>query len=494
GTARAVGMGGAFSAVGADFTSATLNPAGLGLCRKSDLMFTPAFKVASTETKFLDAGGTGSRTNFGFTNIGFILNSSITEGGRKKDKGLKSWSLAIGYNQLEHYNNRIEATGFNTANSITDFFEGQARGQNAQNLDPESYAGLGFNCYFIDTISGSTTQYFPAVIGGKMEQTYSRIERGRSNSWEVSFAGNINDQIYIGAGLGIVDVKYFNELSITEFDKFNVYNSISADTTPVNNLSFYDKYSTSGTGINGKFGVIIQPADFIRVGLGVQTPTLISLTDRYSTELSLTLDNGFVFGSGGSTITNSSQQEGIFDYRLTTPYRVTAGVMGIIGKKAIVSLDADVIDYRTARLSPANNALGSYNFRQENDNIQKLFGMGYNIRAGGEVRFDEFYVRAGFGMFTSVINQENQSYQTVSGQKQSISGFKQVITGGLGYRAKGFYIDLAYVYQSSENKFIAYSVPTTPNLYTPTRNMGSSPIVVPNRILSTAMLTFGFKF
>jgi hypothetical protein len=41
GTARSTAMGGAFGALGGDFYSASLNPAGLGVYRSSEFTFTP---------------------------------------------------------------------------------------------------------------------------------------------------------------------------------------------------------------------------------------------------------------------------------------------------------------------------------------------------------------------------------------------------------------------------------------------------------------------
>ena len=41
GTARFVGMGGAFGALGGDFSSISINPAGLGVYRSSEFVFSP---------------------------------------------------------------------------------------------------------------------------------------------------------------------------------------------------------------------------------------------------------------------------------------------------------------------------------------------------------------------------------------------------------------------------------------------------------------------
>ena len=51
GTARVQGMGGAFSAAGGDFSSATLNPAGFALYKRSDFMFTTGLRFTSCNRK-----------------------------------------------------------------------------------------------------------------------------------------------------------------------------------------------------------------------------------------------------------------------------------------------------------------------------------------------------------------------------------------------------------------------------------------------------------
>ena len=48
GTARYQGMGGAMDALGGDFSAASVNPAGLGIYRKSEASFTPSFVIASS--------------------------------------------------------------------------------------------------------------------------------------------------------------------------------------------------------------------------------------------------------------------------------------------------------------------------------------------------------------------------------------------------------------------------------------------------------------
>ena len=51
GTARTTGMGGAFGAVGADLFSSVINPAGIGVYRKSEFVFSPGLYIPTTNTR-----------------------------------------------------------------------------------------------------------------------------------------------------------------------------------------------------------------------------------------------------------------------------------------------------------------------------------------------------------------------------------------------------------------------------------------------------------
>ena len=56
GTARAGAMGNAFGALGGDFTSASINPAGIGLYRSSELTITPISGSTRVESMYYGTG------------------------------------------------------------------------------------------------------------------------------------------------------------------------------------------------------------------------------------------------------------------------------------------------------------------------------------------------------------------------------------------------------------------------------------------------------
>ena len=55
GTARSMAMGNAFTALGADMVSASLNPAGIGMYVNSDFSFSPMVDFARAKTPGTDA-------------------------------------------------------------------------------------------------------------------------------------------------------------------------------------------------------------------------------------------------------------------------------------------------------------------------------------------------------------------------------------------------------------------------------------------------------
>ena len=83
GTARTMGMGNAFTALGADMTSATLNPAGIGMYVGSDFSFSPVLLFSKTKTANSDTfyNGVPKRqqefkdhsSHFGMSSIGGVF-------------------------------------------------------------------------------------------------------------------------------------------------------------------------------------------------------------------------------------------------------------------------------------------------------------------------------------------------------------------------------------------------------------------------------------
>ena len=72
GTALSMSMGGATGAIGGDFTSASINPAGLGLYRQSEWGISAGLAVASVKSNYLGSGDADRKVNFTIPTIQFV--------------------------------------------------------------------------------------------------------------------------------------------------------------------------------------------------------------------------------------------------------------------------------------------------------------------------------------------------------------------------------------------------------------------------------------
>lgn len=460
GTARAMGMGGAFSAVGADFSATSLNPAGLGVYRRSELEFTPSFRSARTESEMLNASQEESRVNLGISNLGYVYygerQAFNTDSRRTESKtsGFKSFGLGIGYNQIANFSRNTDVTGFNAQSSITDYFAAQANGTNVNDLyDQRSYAAMAFDAYMIDTASGSLTDYFGAAQGGQINQRYRAAETGRINEWNIAFGGNYNDKVYFGAALGIQNLKYNQTLDFVETDDNNVHNTWAGDSIPFEYLILTDQYSTRGSGFNFKVGMIFRPVDFIRIGISAQTPTALTLRDEYNSSITgkVDTDSGEL---GNDPLTGS------YSYKLRTPYKVTGGIMALIKKAGFISADVELTDYTNSKFRSTVGLAnpGYYSFADENSAITNSFATAVNYRVGGEARIGMMRLRAGYANYGSVLGSfllRKTDFET--GNQQNYSGKKQYLTAGFGYKSESFYLDFAFVNGLSQDNITTYS-------------------------------------
>lgn len=483
GTARAQSMGGAFSAAGGDFSSNLLNPAGLALYKRSDIMFTTGLRFVNNKSSYLGQSDDAIRTRAGITNLGIVLQGTYrpySDYGRSQEKAprLKSYAFSAGFNQLENYYRQTQAYGNNAQNSFSSYLATRAQGLNPLQFSPGSLADMGYYVWLIDPKPGDSTNY-NAAAPNNVNQSVSRNESGRLNEWSFGLSGNFEDFLYLGMTMGIRNLDYSSDYIFEESDpgrihnNWGAYNATTNDSLGFNSLSYSDNFTTSGSGFNFGFGAIVRPTDFARLGISVQTPTWYTLSDRYSSSLVNTSDKNEVY--------RYNSDVGQFDYALITPYRITSGVSFIIAKTLLLNADLDILDYRTARFSST-----SYSFRSENQAIRNSFDRAYNYRFGAEYKYGPLYLRGGYAWFDPVMNDLGNSYTDISTSGLvKIKAGRQNITGGLGYREESFYVDLGIVRSTTEDK---YSVYAANNL------TGYSPVVV-NKINSLIyMVTMGLRF
>ncbi|MCS7188481.1 MAG: hypothetical protein RMJ66_00875 [Bacteroidia bacterium] len=481
GSTRALGMAGAFTALGGDPANLTQNPAGLGLFLRGGLWLSPTLTISTTSTSYINAV-IDSRSRLGIGNFAVIFHGD-------GNKSITQWSLGFGFNQEGLYHQQSRAVGFNQRNSFT-----QAIAEMAEGVPDTLLAftpALAYQNFFdlgaplgtrgvIDAVNVNPFRYKGVFSEGGVYQEITAQELGRMNTWAIGAGLCYQNIVFFGASLLIRDLRYSNLYRLREIDTDNRYDGTNS-TTPADEVSFREKYSTSGTGIGLAVGVLVEPTDFLRLGLSMTTGSRMRLTDEYNAEMNFVLDDG---RQNRTTYLEPFQ----YEYRFVYPYRVSGGVALLLAKKGAITLEGDFLDYRTVSFSPAGQNVYSYD--QENEIIEKEFGTAFNIRSGIEWMITpNVGLRGGYAYYSPVRNAEGQLYYADYTRPQELKRLameRQFICLGGSYIMEKFFIDFAYMYGMGARKYPPYSVRN------PT--YGPAPIVVIQSRTHMIFTTLGLRF
>lgn len=442
GTARSVAMGGAFGTLGGDFTSLSINPAGIGIYSGKEITITPSNYFVAVRSKYLNNKTDDLKYKFNLNNAGIVFTFTP-----KKESGCKGIQVGFGVNRLNNYSFNGYYEGINRLNSIADDFLDQAQRTQPNDLDPFN-SQLAFNTYLIDTLGGLTNYTSPIQKGGVL-QSKSVMTSGSNNELVLTIGGNLNDKLFLGGTIGFPFVRYSESSIYEETDP--------GDTIPDFKKMKYNNYlETQGSGFNFKFGIIYKIAEWVRIGASFHTPTFYSMKDTWNSDMVTYFDNGDKY--------SAKSPDGSFDYQLNTPFRANGGVSFIIKKIALISGEYEFVDYRNARLRSS-----TYRFSEENKALDGLYTYQSNVRAGFELKYNMVSFRGGY-------NFSSNPYAS----KEIGDGTRHTFSGGLGLRINKYFFDIAYSYSMWKEKYYLYDVA----LY-PVNNSYSA---------HNVLFTFGVKF
>ena len=524
GTARTMAMGNAFTALGGDLGGITINPAGSAVAGYSQITITPGVNISVN-----NAGGTplpGETTPLGFgksmknswarfniPNYGVSLNFDT-----HRTKGIKNISIGFIANTTNRFQESLMTSGINNNTSITGALAVGAGGFNSSILqDPNAYYNGGHWSYItaiqsgmISPLTGSSEEYIGAseflsdngdiFVPGPLDQSYQRQTSGFKYDYVINLGFNISDFVYVGANLGITSFNYdsalrYIERAVDPADFENVFNVDGQDVTTYFNDMIYDyRYSATGVGIYGKFGVIVTPMKNLRLGAAIQTPTSTTISENWSESGSTTFDNPEFNASSESPV-------GEFKYKLISPFRANFGAAWTFGTFGLISLDYEICDYSAMKFKEMNS-MQSGEFEYQNADIKDFMGTSHMLRAGIELKpVPQFAIRAGYGLTTH----PQKGINAYGDSKYIWEMFPNTMTHkgsfGLGYSSNGsFFADVACSYTKYADEYIwPYSIaydgaedcPVTPQ---GDYNDYLAPEILHKRSLWNIMLTIGFRF
>lgn len=472
GTARATGMGGAFVSLGADMTSMSLNPAGLGMYQRSEFSLTPLVGLSRAETPGTDAWSSNSKNRFTLANIGAAINVYQNASG-----ALTSITIGFGMNRVADFNTRYsyssearyDAPAGPRPASIADLYARQFQ-QNGVFPDRKSESDPN------GALAFRNPYYWPAVLGYKSAMVYvdpatgqwSRdaiganasilrsvdvVNTGSINEFDLAFGANINNIVYVGATLGIQSVYKRSEVVYGEdygyFDRPDglAYGSDGAlRPAQLEYTDLWQQTTVEGSGVNFKLGVIVRPVAGLRLGIAFHTPTFYSLNRTYRTGLDyLLLSNQGGADTEGRIESPDQYDEGSNAWEFVSPSRLMFGASYTFGKVAILSVDYERDWYNGIRVKnvPAGADFSPADYKAD---FKSNFCASNVLRAGLEVRpLPIFALRAGVGYTSSMLRDESLAYEVPQTTES------HYFTAGAGVNlSRSVTLDFAYQYLSEK--------------------------------------------
>jgi hypothetical protein len=418
GTARSIGVGNSMGALGADLSVLSTNPAGLAAFRYSEFIITPSVSLTSVTSRLSQGSNdlNESLTRFNFQNLGIVFAH------RPRYGKFKTANIAFGVNRLADF---YESSAFegNSTGSITNRFLEAANGIGPDDLDQfESqlaYIAGAIYDFEGDLIYESDFQLAPEALTEK-RQNISRI--GNLNEMVLSFATNYNEKLMMGVTIGIPFASFEEDKMYEELDR--------DDNVPFfNALSYLEYLNTSGTGINGKLGIIYRVNQSLRLGLAFHSPSTYIFEDNYTTDLTYDYTDG-----PDDVVLTELSPEGNFEYDFTSPMQLIPSLGLIVGKKGFIGVEAEWIPYSKAK----------FRFETDPDYESELNSLlseelkdVVNIKVGGEYVINPFRLRLGVNYFSNPYLEERENTYLFS-------------LGG-GVRWDKFFIDLGYRYQTVDD-------------------------------------------
>jgi hypothetical protein len=488
GTARTQAIGGAIGALGGDISANFVNPAGLAFFKTREFVLSPGYSFIKNNSNFR---GDSKTDNKSFFNLG---TSGAVFGFSDNNSRWNGSAFSIAVSRTANFNNRISYAGKNNYSSYGEQYALEAKDSHLSiddllNSDKVSVGTrLALYTYLVDTLTvpglpASDNPQFVSLAMWKnlqsgapylVNQQHTIETKGGITEIAVSFAATHMDKFYLGGSLGIPIVNYEKNSVFTETDASGNTNNNFASST------LTEKYTSQGIGLNLKLGAIYKAADNLRVGLAVHTPTLYGLKDTYYASMTTNTEN--YVHAGNSTITASSDKElslaPVYKYDLTSPWRIMVSGAYVINavedvkqQRGFITADVEYVTYKSNRYKTAEDNGDNTYYKGVNTAIKDYYKNAFNFRVGGEIKLTTFMARLGF------------SYYTDPYKDSELQGNKMYVSGGLGYRNKGFFLDLTYVHSLINDISFPYRLYDKANTFALVKGTGGN-----------VAMTAGFKF
>ena len=446
GTARYIGMGGAMEALGADISTISTNPAGIGLFRSSSVNLSFGLSSQQDVTTY----GSDHKTVPSFDQAGFVYSM--------RTNSRSFLNFAFNYSKSRNFNQILNAAGKLNGSAQNKLTYNKFVGNDDFIYIDKDGTLLSDYIQFsqLDYLYANNINYEEDEAGNGSFYGYDgdaydmyRAQSGYIGRYDFNISGNVNNRFYWGVTVGVQDVHY------------NAYSDY-IESLGTSTVEVMDTRKITGTGVDVKAGVIFRPVEEspFRIGLSVSTPTWYKLTTSNYTSMSLL--NGNVSQQLFAPEIGES-----YEFKLYTPWKFGASLGHTVGNNLALGLSYEYADYSTAdtRVIDGYDYYGneeSYSEYATNQHTKNTLKGVSTIKAGLEFKPDpSLAVRLGFNYVAPMYDKLGvkdgtlDSYGVFYQSQSDFTNWEDTyrITAGLGYNIDKFSIDLAYQYSTTNGNF-----------------------------------------
>lgn len=443
-TARSTALGGAFTSLGADMASFSINPAGIAMYHRGEISVTPSVSINSISINSQDGSESidnkENKTNGNLNNLGVVFTSPTNSG------ILKSVSYGFAFNTSANTSRYSTVASPASGVSIGDMFASQLYGIDPSNIGYKNTQSQNIDDYakYPSSLYGAIGAYKSGLIFDVGEDPYSyglsyynnngipvgsligsdivypeliTEMESRIEDYNFAIGFDLNSLFYVGMTLGISD------FSLHQYNNYYEYGSVDNE-GDLDNLYYNQTLYQNGTAFNFLIGVTAQPIKGLRIGASYQAPKVYRIDEEYSTFF----ESGFYDGYSVEYY-NSSSPISVFSYKVKTPAKYNLGISYTLPGIGLITADYERIGYDKMTIK------GFDNEDYGTADLQNQYKAANNYKAGIEANiYDRLFLRGGYAYYGNADKTIDDEYGAITN-----------ISGGFGFRSDFFFIDLAYV-------------------------------------------------
>lgn len=448
GTARYVGMGGALEALGADISTISTNPAGIGLFRSGQVTVSGGLVTQQGETTTpsfnnINTSFNGNKTNASFDQIGLVYSMRT---GRNQYV-----NIAFNYHKSRNFDQILTA-----ANTLSHASQNKLSAMKYPFANDYNWNGVDANyASLMAPIKDSNGKQTGMDYLDGTAYVFGQYQKGYIGEYSFNLSGNFNNRVYLGLTFGLHDVNYRSNSYYTENLELNTV------------MGMWEDLRLDGSGIDIKAGAIFLPIENspFRIGAYIHTPTMYSLHLKGANDMTM--------GAGLDRVDKGQSSD--YHFKVYTPWKFGLSLGHTIGTELALGATYEYADYGTIDNRVNNGGYydpvdggyydDSYSDGGMNDHTKATLKGVSTVKLGVEYKpLPSLAVRLGYNYLSPMFSKDGYRDGSISSPGNAYATSTDYtnwestnrITCGLGYSVKKFFVDLAYQYSQTNGNFYPF--------------------------------------